>query len=227
VTGAAGADDMRASATWIEDGEKYAMIGLNIKLAGQIPTGNMTEHFSVLADTAFVVPDHWKEWLGTIRVEQVEACNLFLLTKLVSQRPGVMDAEDLTLRGRVNRFYVGFLLASTGVPADPPVMFVGARHDGEVGVRQQQNFDSPVPGLILRYPSVTADQLRLAARLGEQLEALPEARVPGGHWRISNLVYLYRGQNNRGPSGEDPPELPMHRWADFAGHRQQPKAIQE
>jgi hypothetical protein len=30
------------SATWIDDGEKYALVGLNVKVEGTIPTGNVT-----------------------------------------------------------------------------------------------------------------------------------------------------------------------------------------
>jgi len=75
-------------ATWIDDSEKYALIGLSVKVEGRISTGKVAPHLSVLADTKFDIPPHWREWLGTIRVEAVEHCNLLLISKMKSFRPG-------------------------------------------------------------------------------------------------------------------------------------------
>jgi hypothetical protein len=74
--------EIRASVqfpTWIEDGEKYGLVGLTIKLDGHLPSGKISPNLWVLADTKFNVPSSWREWLGTICVEEVEECNLFLL----------------------------------------------------------------------------------------------------------------------------------------------------
>jgi hypothetical protein len=95
----------------------------------------------VLADTKFDIPPHWREWLGTIRAEEVEHCNLLLISKMASSRPSVLDHENQTLQQRVLNFYVGLLLASRFAPAHKPVMLSGARRDGEIDIRQQHDLD--------------------------------------------------------------------------------------
>ena len=78
------------SVEWIEDGEKYALVGLSVNIDGELPPGEIAPNLWVLADPAFNVPPLWREWLGSIRAEEVEACNLFLLSKLASLTPDVL-----------------------------------------------------------------------------------------------------------------------------------------
>ena len=93
------------SATWIDDGEKYAVVGLTIKVDGHIPSGTIASDLWVLADdTTFNTPPYWREWLGSLRAREVEDCNLFLLSKLASSTPDVLDAENQKLQQRVGNF---------------------------------------------------------------------------------------------------------------------------
>jgi hypothetical protein len=48
------------SATWIDDGEKYGLVGLSVKLEGHIPLGPIAPNLWVLADTAFNIPPQWR-----------------------------------------------------------------------------------------------------------------------------------------------------------------------
>ncbi len=183
---------------WIEDDEKYALVGLSVKFDERIPSGEIAPNLSVLTDTTFNVPPHWQKWLGSIRAQQIENCNLFLLTKLASLTPNVLDAENQTLQERVFNFYVGLLLASTFAPADRPVMLTGSRLDGEIDVRQQGDFDSPVPCLFRRYPPVMPEEIQLAAQLAEKLDALATIPLPGGHWRLSRTLHIYKEARTNG-----------------------------
>ncbi len=121
---------------WIEVGEKYALVGLNVKIDEQLPLERITPNLWVLADTTFDVPPHWQEWLGSIRAREVENCNLFLFSKLASHTADVLDAENQQLQERVWKFYVGPLLASTFAPSHRPVMLTGSRRDREIDIRQ-------------------------------------------------------------------------------------------
>jgi hypothetical protein len=180
-----------SSITWIADGEKYGLVGLTIKLEGQLPAGKISPNLWVLTDAKFNVPPSWRDWLGSIRVEEVEDCNLFLLSKVVSAAPGVLDAESKTVQQRAWSFYVGLLLASTFSPAHRPVLLTGSRRDGEIDIRQQQDLDSPIPGVVRPYPSVVPDDVRRAAHLGENLETLATAPISGGHWRLFRTLHVY------------------------------------
>jgi hypothetical protein len=117
--------DRQPPPAWINDGEKFGLVGLSVKLDDEIAPEMLTRHLRALTDTTFTFPPLWREWLGSIRAGEVEDCNLFLLSKLPSLTPHVHDAENHTLRQRVWNFYVGLLLASTFSPAHKPVMLTG------------------------------------------------------------------------------------------------------
>lgn len=92
---------------WIIEGEKYAVVGLSVKVKQNVPNGLIAPRLWVVNGPQFQMPIHWKEWLGTIRAEEVEAANLFLLSKIKSERPDVLDGENQTLQRLVSLFYVG------------------------------------------------------------------------------------------------------------------------
>ena len=129
---------------WIVDGQKYALVGLSVNVDGNPPEA-VSPNLQVLSDLAFQTPNHWKEWLGSVRAKEVEKCNLFLLSQLASAAPGILDAENQLLQRRVWNFYVGLLLASRFSPSHRPVLITGSCRDGEIDIRQQQDLDSPIP----------------------------------------------------------------------------------
>jgi hypothetical protein len=132
----------------------------------------------------FSVPTHWREWLGTVRTSDVENCNLFLFSKLSSSTPDIWDTENQQLPKLVSHFYTGLLLVSPFAPAHKPVMLSGARRCGEIDIRQQQDFESPVPSVFRPYPPVVFDDLRVAAELGGNIGALGTSPPTGGAWRL-------------------------------------------
>ncbi len=179
------------SSEWIADGEKYALVGLAVKFEGALPLGKVTSSLSALVEPTFSVPANWREWLGSIRADEVEGCNLFLISKMASQSPNMLDAENEKLKKRVFRFYNGLLLVSRFAPAHRPVMLTGARRDAEIGVRGQLDFECPAPRLFRPYPPIVPRDIRLAARLGENLETLATAQIAGGHWRLLRTLDVY------------------------------------
>ncbi len=180
-----------ASQIWVNDGEKYALVGLTVKCEGQIPSGKITNNLWVLVGTRFPMPPHWREWLGSIRAREVEGTTLCLLSKLASSAPGVLDAENKSLQQHVWNFYIGLLLASPFSPGHKPVMLTGSRQYGEIDLRQQRDFESPVPCIFRPYPPVLPNDIRLAALLGENLEALGFSQLVGGHWRLFRTLQVY------------------------------------
>jgi hypothetical protein len=175
----------------IDDGDKYAIAGLSIKLEGDIPQGEVAPGLMVLTDARFEIPPHWREWLGSIRAGEVEDCNLFLLAKLRSASPDVLDGENQALQQRVWHFYVGLLLNSTFAAAHKPVILTGARRDSELGLRQQQDLEPPVPCIFRPYPWVSGEEIQMAAKLAGQIEAIGKSTVTGGHWRLFRTLQIY------------------------------------
>src|SRR5712671_3941346 len=99
---------------WIVDREKYALLGLSVKVMDPaVACLDLSPHFSIIGGSDFKIPDEWREWLGSIRVEEVEACDLFIVAKLKSETPDILDGENILLTNRLWAFYRGLLLSST------------------------------------------------------------------------------------------------------------------
>lgn len=182
---------LRDSASWIDDGEKYAVLALSVKLDDPVPLQEMTPHHWAFADTRFVMPVHWREWLGTIRTEEVEHSNLFLLSKMRSRATEAVDAETAELKQHAGHFYAGLLLASPFAPAHKPVMLAGYHRNGEINVRSQDDYEPAIPSMVRHYPFVTLADLQLAAKIASQIAAIEAAPLNGGHWRLFRILHLY------------------------------------
>jgi hypothetical protein len=63
--------------------------------------------------------------------------------------------------------------------------------DPEGEGRDDYTFDIPIPCVFRPYPPVVPNDIRLAACLGENLEALATAPLSGGHWRLFRTLYVY------------------------------------
>ena len=176
---------------WIADGEKYALVGLEVKLEGTPPPEQIAANLWVLTATTFDVPSEWREWLGSIRADEVAGSNLFLVSKLASATPDVLDGENQSLQQRVWHFYVGLLLSVMFSPSHKPVMLTGARRDDVIGVRQQRDLELPAPQVLPRCPPIVADDILLAAQLGQKLDAMSPVTVPGGLWRLFRTLNIY------------------------------------
>lgn len=177
---------------WIADGEKYALLGLSIKVTDPaIGRLDLSPHFQVIGGSDFKIPDEWREWLGSIRVEEVEACDLFIVAKLRSTAPDILDGENVLLTNRLWAFYRGLLLSSTFATAYRPVILTGSCRDGEIGLRQQQDLDVPIPNEFHPYPDVALDEFRQAAAIAERLERLAATRQESNRWRFNRVLYLY------------------------------------
>ena len=176
---------------WIADGEKYALVGLEVKLEGTPPPEQIAPNLWILTATTFDVPSEWREWLGSIRADEIAGSNLFLVSKLASATPDILDGENRSLQQRVWYFYVGLLLSVMFSPSHKPVMLTGARRDGVIGVRQQRDLELPAPQVLPRYPPIVADDIVLAAQLGQKLDAMQPVTVPDGLWRFSHALHIY------------------------------------
>ena len=176
---------------WIDDGEKYALIGLQVQLEGVPPPERIAPNLRVLTDTTFDVPLEWREWLGSIRADQVEGGNLFLVSSLKSTTPGVLDSENQSLQQRVRHFYAGLLLSTMFSPSHKPVMLTGARKDGTIGVRQHADLDCPAPQVFRPYPPLVAGDIHLAAQLAQQLDAMRPDTEPVQLPRLMRTMNIY------------------------------------
>jgi hypothetical protein len=181
------------TAAWIADEEKYALVGLEVKLEGSFPFRGLGVGLWAWTDQALDVPTHWCEWLGSIRTKQIENCNLVLLSKLHSQAPEVLDGENQLLQRRVWGFYQGLLLSSTFTPSHPPILLTGSCTNGEIGVRQESGLDIPSLNLFRHYPPILLSEIVRAASIAGSIEDLIAVPPAGGAWRIFRALSVYIG----------------------------------
>jgi hypothetical protein len=188
---AAGGRAMNA-ASWVDDGEKYALIALHIKFDDPLPLQEMTPHHWAFTNQRFELPALWRASLGTLRTREIENSNLFLLSKMQSRLPEIAYTETDGLKHHVGHFYAGLLLASPSAPVHGPIMLTGYRQHGEIAVGTQHDYEPAIQSMVLRYPPVTLAELQLAAKIASQIAAI-EAEISGGtsYWRFFRVLHLY------------------------------------
>jgi hypothetical protein len=177
--------------TWLANGEKYGLIGLSVKIEQPVPFREIKPGLWVWTDQRLDVPTHWREWIGSIRAQEIEGCNLALLCKMPSATPGIFDGENQLLQWRVWEFYVALLLSSTFTPSHRPIFLTGAHHDGEIDVRQESALDTPALNIFRHYPPILLAEIDRAAALARQYEQLVRSPSTVGTWRIVRALSVY------------------------------------
>ena len=162
-----------------------------MKLEGTPPPEQVAPNLWVLTATTFDVPPAWRESLGSIRANEVESSNLFLVSKRGSTTPNILEGENQWLQQRGWYFYVGLLLSAMFSPSHKPVMLTGARRDGVIDVRQQKDLELPAPQIFRRYPPVVADDILLVAQLGQKLDGMLRETQPGELWPLFRTLHIY------------------------------------
>ncbi len=177
--------------SWLADGEKYDLIGLAVKIEENITFRELVPGLWAWTDTAALgLPAHWREWIGSIRAEEIEGCNLVLLAKMPSSSPEVLDGENQLLKTRVWTFYRGLLLASTFTPAHPPILFSGSRENGSFGVRECSTLEIPSLNIFRFYQPILAHDVARAAALAHYIRQL--ALLPANStWRVFRAFAVY------------------------------------
>ena len=177
---------------WVAEGEKYAFIGLEVRTEGGIPQGEVLPGLWCWTDPRFDVPQEWQRAVGSFRAQQLARNNnLFLCKKTHSATSAVLDDENRSLQRGVKHFYVGLLLSSAFSPASRPMMVTGYRLDHVPHIREHTNLRLPMPQDASKPPAVVAADIQAAARLGQRLDAMESARVPGGLLRLFRTLRVY------------------------------------
>lgn len=183
--------DPKHDPDWIKDGERFALLGLNVRVDCALDHLTLPGGKEALPNAAFEVPDHWREWLGTLRVENVDGCSLFLLAKMPAAEPGALDAEDQLLQRRVGDWYIGLMLVAKFFQDDEPFLASGSRENGEIDVLRFQALHPSQRSIVDDYDPISKDELARAASIGACLEAF-KAPWQSSHWRLLRCLDIYQ-----------------------------------
>lgn len=176
---------------WIEDGEKFALIGLDVELEPDVSRFDLLGGLIVLRHADFVLPGYWRQWLGSMRVDDVSGCSLFLLAKLRSSQPEVLDGENQRLNAAVGDWFMGLVLETNFATSDALFIASGSCKDGKVDVRQFGSIRPPMPSVVSKRSPISVDQLCRAALIRESLKLAREVEGKG-NWRILRCLSIYR-----------------------------------
>jgi hypothetical protein len=155
----------------VSPGEKYALIALDVAtdLKGTIDLG---DDLLALQGEGLHLPNHWREWLGSIESDRIERYGLILLAKRTSQRPTVDDDENQQLQYRTNWLFWSLLALHRMWMVEGGIQLTGAHVNGEVSVRQKRDMPSVITLPGLRPSPIGESQLRRAAGLSANLQDL-------------------------------------------------------
>jgi hypothetical protein len=152
-----------------------------------------------LPEQKIVLPKHWREWLGSIRCDEVEEAPLLLLAKIASRRPGVLDDENDQLSRTIQNWMWG-LYATVPLSFErQPFIVTGTNVDGEIDVRTTTSGDrlASMPGGPRE--RITPDDLRRAALLGRNAAELKDEEATrrinrAAHSFLRGLTERYAGE---------------------------------
>lgn len=144
------------------------------------------------------LPDHWKTGLGTLRIDEVSRANLFLLAHRASRAPEAIDHENRALAGTVHRLYFGLLIASPYLGHRMGLLISGTRSEGELDVREVQEYDSVVPPPGCVGTQLGDPVLHYSHRLAAGIHVIQGTNEHSRIWRILDAFYAAVKSNQLG-----------------------------
>lgn len=180
--------------------EKYGSVILpSILTSDDIPNGcQISADLWISREAPFGIPQHWRDWIGNLKIESIEKASLFLLTKRHSKHPDHLDEDNEICRKRVSSFYWGLLLTGFINCNEKPLSLTGAKLDDRIDVRQLGDFDQPHLPIGLLPEDIGIERLRKAAQLADML---PSLEGPGRYDRFSRILRsFYAGLLDHNPA---------------------------
>jgi hypothetical protein len=171
----------------LDPGDKYALIAFDgaTEIEGVLDLG---EGFFAIRGSGLRLPDHWREWIGSIEADAIERSALVLLAKKPSNRPGVLDDENLQLQQRVNWLYWSLLACGRFWMEGEGAQLSGAHVDGEISTRQTGRMPLIFLPRGLRPSRIEETDLRRAADLARNLGAFMKKQ---GMFRAKRAIQTF------------------------------------
>lgn len=181
----------------IEIGEKFSCLAFtDFSLAEEFPAElKLDEGAWALRTLPVDIEAHWKEWLGSLRIEELKESNIVLCATSPSPNPQVLDDENKELTQHL--YYITFGLLLQQVPEyDKGYTLSGANVGGEVQIRQYGELNEYSPSYGMPVFHVGVAELIRALSLANQLDRIYRA---GGDWlRLrEGLRILFQGSEEK------------------------------
>lgn len=158
----------------LKSGEKYALISINCDISDRFP-----EEIQIDTDVwikrsfPFKMDKHWKAWLGSFTIKEIQNSNFYLITKCKSKSPESLDGDNNKLIERINHFFwaitlVDFLKFRNYFS----YQLTGAKNSTKVDIRSVRDINNPID--IKDSPRIrfTEKHARLVSIIGNSLQSL-------------------------------------------------------
>ena len=178
----------------IPEDTKYAVLGLETnRVAADLPDMvELPNGFLALRHLPFKVPDHWREWVGSLEFSRIEENGLYLFARAPTTRPQDSDSEDQALIRSVNRLYYSLLLSVPFFAHDHQgIMLAGSRDTAAPRVNHREQYPTLHRIPYTPRPDITEAVLRDAAELTQSIVALTTV-APFERMSRANRIF-YRG----------------------------------
>ena len=170
---------------------KFALVAVN-NVYTELPADEDCKHKLsdgtwICAQVPLIIDPHWKEWIGKIRLEQLEKSNLIMIVSEVSANPQSLDEVHEKLNKRLSQTFS--LLQLSGVlEYGGAYLLCGSFFNGRSNIRQMSELPFFYPTRGYSRTPVTLQRIEKAVQLRK---ALDEMNVSTEHlkrfkwgWRV-------------------------------------------
>lgn len=187
--------------SWIPEGSKYALLALpDPNTRGSLaPITDLGDGYYFGYELPGRIPDHWREWIGSLELRRVEQARFYLLARAPSAQPEVLDDENEALVRRVYRLYLGLLIAVPYFRHGEIICLSGANVGGELQVRQRSRYLPVFNSIGSPHAEITVPKLRDAAALATAIAKVADGGLSD---RIRRILRAFTAGCNASPLDE-------------------------
>lgn len=173
-------------------GQKYGAVALRPFEVKDLPEETeVLQGVYVLRELPFGIPEHWKEWIGSLQVDRLTECDLFVVAVGPSETPDILDQENQKLERCAQGVYWGLVFADFFRCTGEPITLTGANREGKVDARSLGRLRPPVATAGRPLPALSPASLASAAGFAGALQDLFKDEYQA---RIRRAVHaFYRG----------------------------------
>jgi len=188
-------DSREALALIIPPESKYALLSVSLPVDQELPARlNLGKGISATRGIGFDIPDHWKDWIGSLATDEIRGSALCLWTIAPSERPSILDEENRRLQQQVSLLFLGLLIGAPNLGVNGRLnLLTGARTGDDVDIRQRVTPDQPLRSNGVMWHDVGVRDLQEAARLAKSLNSISGK---GTHLRLSTVIRKFRTAMN-------------------------------
>ena len=172
-------------------GNKYAVIALPVSIGQSVPDhDDFGAGMHATRGLGFPLPEHWREWIGSIAVSLLdEEEHLCLWVTSSAKHPELLDNVNERLKIRVQTWLRGLLLTARAFGTSGQLtMLTGANGSDGLGIRERSSPERPISNNGVLSRAIEHQHIRDSAALGDTILTIHES---GGKYR--RLRYMIEG----------------------------------